>query len=58
MKGVRMRKIIPMVFVGLLLFGSELFAENNVASTSKIVYGSEKEDSIIRQKEINLLIEK
>ena len=49
---------ILMLFLGLASFSSELFAESNVIGSSKIVYGSEEQDSIITQKDINVLIKK
>ena len=49
-----MRKMkIALLLVALFAFSSELFAENS----NKVVYGSEEEDSIIRQSDINKLIE-
>jgi len=54
-----MKKIkTALLLVAFLAFSSELFAENSVENKSKIVYGSEEEDSIISQKDINTLIEK
>ena len=49
-----MRKMkIALLLVALFAFSSELFAENS----NKVVYGSEEEGSIIRQSDINILIE-
>jgi len=47
-----------LLLVALFAFGSELFAENSVENKSKIVYGSEEELSVIRQKDIDALIAK
>ena len=47
-----------LLLVALFAFSSELFAENSVENKSNIVYGSEEEDSVIRQKDIDALIAK
>jgi len=47
-----------LLLVALLAFSSELFAENSVENKSKILYGSEEELSVIRQKDIDALIAK
>jgi len=51
-----MRKIkIVMLLMGLLLFSSEVFAENNVKDA--VVYGSVTEGSEVRQSDIDKLLE-